>query len=108
MERHLYREHYELEEKHWWFVAKKRMIVSLLNRYRDGEKRIKILDAGCGPGLMLSALVKFGETYGMDSSPDAIEFSKTTFAGHVRQGWLPDNVPFEKNQFERRDVPRCH
>jgi SAM-dependent methyltransferase len=100
MQQHLYREHYELEEKHWWFVAKKRIIMSLLSDALAAKKDPQILDAGCGPGLMLKELAKHGTTCGMDSSAEALKFSRMTFGGDVRQGWLPDNVPFEKNRFD--------
>jgi SAM-dependent methyltransferase len=61
---------------------------------------INILDIGCGTGLMLNELEKIGETHGMDMSDEAIAFSKEIFSGEVKQGFLPDQIPFERNAFD--------
>jgi SAM-dependent methyltransferase len=60
----------------------------------------KVLDIGCGSGLMLNALKDIGQTFGIDMSADAINFSKEIFDGEVKQGFLPDQIPYEKNFFD--------
>lgn len=100
MEKHLYAEHFQLESKHWWFVSKKRIIISFLEDYVIGKSDIKILDAGCGAGLMLNNLQSYGTTFAMDYSPDAVEFSKKIFNGEVQRGWLPDNFPYKDQKFD--------
>jgi 2-polyprenyl-3-methyl-5-hydroxy-6-metoxy-1,4-benzoquinol methylase len=100
MEKHLYQEHYDLESKHWWFVSKKKIVMSLLLKHLLKRGECNILDAGCGAGLMLNDLEKYGTTYGMDYSEEAIKFSKLNFKGDVRQGWLPDNIPYQNGKFD--------
>jgi SAM-dependent methyltransferase len=99
MQEHLYKELYELESKHWWFVAKKRIVLSLMRKYINYDKNNKILDAGCGSGLMLNDLKEFGQVYGMDYSKEAIKFSKLIFDGEIKQGYMPGNIPYDKNYF---------
>lgn len=99
MEKSFYRIFFEVQKKHWWFVSKKKIVLDLIDRYVPGKARHRILDIGCGSGLMLNALEKVGETNGMDMSDDAINFSKEIFSGTVRKGMLPDDIPYEKEYF---------
>ena len=100
MEKHLYAEHFDLESKHWWFVSKKKIIDSFLNKYIPQKNDRKILDAGCGAGLMLNQLQIYGKTYAMDFSEDAVDFSKKNFNGEVKRGWLPENFPYLDQKFD--------
>lgn len=100
MEKHLYKEHFDLQEKHWWFVSKKKIILDYVKEILNNKQNPRILDAGCGPGLMLNDLSKFGKLSAMDFSNDAIEFCKSKVPCDLKQGWFPDNVPFENNKFD--------
>ena len=71
-----------------------------IDRYLTKNNQPKILDIGCGSGLMLNALGRVGETYGMDVSDEAISFSKEIFNGRVEKGALPDVLPYEENFFD--------
>jgi SAM-dependent methyltransferase len=99
MEKSFYRIFFEVQKKHWWFVAKKKIVLDLIDRHVPVKPNHKILDIGCGSGLMLNALEQIGETNGMDMSDDAISFSKEIFSGTVKKGVLPDNIPYEKEYF---------
>lgn len=61
---------------------------------------MKVLDIGCGSGLMLNALDEVGQTFGMDMSDEAISFSKEVFDGRVEKGALPDQLPYQENFFD--------
>jgi len=102
--KHLHNSYYliffEVQKKHWWFVAKKKIVLDLIQRFvpaREGGHRI--LDIGCGSGLMLNSLEQIGETNGMDMSDEAIGFSREIFSGTVKKGMLPDDIPFEDEYF---------
>lgn len=99
MQKYLYKELYDLEKKHWWFIGKRKIVVSLMRKYLAYDASNKILDAGCGSGLMLNDLKEFGQVYGMDYSKEAIKFSKLVFDGEVKQGYMPENIPYDKNYF---------
>lgn len=100
MDKSYYRIFFEVQKKHWWFVAKKKIVIDSISRYvparNDGHR---ILDIGCGSGLMLNSLEQMGETSGMDMSDEAIGFSQEIFSGPVKKGYLPDNVPYENDYF---------
>ncbi|AYD40437.1 class I SAM-dependent methyltransferase [Clostridium fermenticellae] len=99
MKEYLYKELYDLENKHWWFLGKKKIVLSLIRTYVKYNESNKILDAGCGSGLMLNNLKEFGKVFGMDCSKDAIKFSKLIFDGEVKLGFMPEHIPYIKNYF---------
>jgi SAM-dependent methyltransferase len=78
MQQHTYAILRRVEEKHWWFVGRRRIIRSFLERlYRDHKdsgavqagpvSARKILDVGCGTGANLEMLAEFGKPLGLMS-----------------------------------------
>ncbi|VAW55450.1 hypothetical protein MNBD_GAMMA05-2481 [hydrothermal vent metagenome] len=96
----MYQRFFDIQNKHWWFLTRKNIVLAMISRYLAISNEPKILDIGCGSGVMLSALDTIGETYGMDMSDDAIKFSKVAFSGEVKNGYLPDNVPYQEKFFD--------
>jgi 2-polyprenyl-3-methyl-5-hydroxy-6-metoxy-1,4-benzoquinol methylase len=96
----MYRIFFDIQKKHWWFVTKKNIVLDTISRSLSKHADIKVLDIGCGSGLMLNALEEVGQTFGMDMSDDAINFSKEIFNGPVKKGFLPEQVPYEENYFD--------
>jgi SAM-dependent methyltransferase len=98
MEKDLYRRFYEIEDTHWWFVARKALILGFLTRYlADGCERT-ILDAGCGTGGMLKDLETFGSLVASDLSEEAANFCKLRGYEIIRSSVL--EAPFRANSFD--------
>jgi len=76
VEKDLYQRFYEVEDAHWWFVARKAIILGLLDRYLPMGLKGVVLDAGCGTGGMLKDLEKYGRVIGSDLSEEAVKFCK--------------------------------
>jgi len=69
-----YQKMYELEEKHWWFKGKRKIVFNWLV---DLQHQHKILDVGCGTGINLIYLKRRANfVIGIDSSKEAIDFCK--------------------------------
>jgi len=96
----MYRAFFEIQKKHWWFVTRKKIVLDTIDRHLSKNGNAKVLDIGCGSGLMLNALEDLGQTFGMDMSDEAINFSKEIFNGKIAQGFLPDQIPYEENFFD--------
>lgn len=73
-----YRIMYEVEEKLWWYRILHEKVLKQVENTFGNNKEIKILDAGCGTGGMMSFLIKNGyqNIQGFDYSDDAVSFCK--------------------------------
>ena len=67
---------HELEESHWFFVARRRILSRLFDELMDGSHRPRILDVGCGTGGTMGLLEQYGDVTGVDISPRAVEYCR--------------------------------
>ncbi|MDO8628481.1 MAG: class I SAM-dependent methyltransferase [Nanoarchaeota archaeon] len=74
MESHEYKNMYELEETHAWFRVKREMILDLFNCY--GKTNSRILDIGCGTGVIAHTLARNNQVTGLDISSEALKYAK--------------------------------
>ena len=74
MERNVYIRQYNQNKNHWWFEGRKLILSTLLNKYSNNK--INILDYGCGVGINLGMLSKFGKVFYYDKSRLAINYVK--------------------------------
>jgi SAM-dependent methyltransferase len=70
-------EYERFEVRHWWHVARRRIIESLLDRHCVEASRgaVRWLDIGCGTGVMLQDYVRIGigQKVGLDTEPLCVE-----------------------------------
>src|SRR6266850_1856410 len=101
MQQHTYSIMYEVEETHWWFAGRRRIIACFLERICTGleKEQPHILDVGCGTGANLELLARFGEAEGVDVSPEALDFCRQRGLKSVRQGEA-ENLPFPDASFD--------
>jgi 2-polyprenyl-3-methyl-5-hydroxy-6-metoxy-1,4-benzoquinol methylase len=94
----LLHQHLELEERHWWFVARRRILLGVLERNLTPERQLEILDAGCGGGATMESLRRYGCVRGMDISSVAVEYNRE----HGRQVVLGsiEQIPFAGGSFD--------
>ena len=71
-----YAEMYKLESFYWWFVARRRLLESVVQEISREFNQPLILDVGCGTGINFSVLAKYGDTFSSDASEEALAFSK--------------------------------
>lgn len=110
MQQHTYAIMRRVEESHWWFVGRRRIIRSFLERTcRDlkatrGENSprgsaLQILDVGCGTGANLEMLAEFGEAEGVDVSAEALSFCLERGLRNVKQGEA-EALPYDAESFD--------
>ncbi len=94
MENELFDEMYKIETRHWWFVARRKIIESVIQKL-DFGKNPHILDAGCGNGDNLSLLSNYAEVVALERDDNALTRAQARHIGRVVKGELPDNIPRE-------------
>lgn len=92
MEVEVYRRMGEMEECHWWFVARRRILEHLIASLKLPSP-CRILDIGCGTGGNLPMLCRFGEVLGMDMSDIALQRAQQRGVCPVVRGSLPWSMP---------------
>ncbi len=78
MEPGVYQQLFELERDHWWFLGMRETCrAALLQHVKLANPRqVRCLDIGCGTGLWTKELEAFGEVYGLDVAPEALQFCR--------------------------------
>lgn len=90
----LYEAHDRLEDRHWWFEGRRRVIREVLQRHLLPRARRTLLDVGCGTGGMFPLLAEFGEVDGAEASPDALERARRKFPlRRIEPCALPATLP---------------
>lgn len=90
----------EIEERHWWFVGRRRLFARLLTELAV-PREAAILDVGTSTGANLRLLKDLGysKVTGVDSSPQAIEFCSVKGLGPVELGDVC-KLPFPDSTFD--------
>lgn len=102
MDADLYDELWEIEQRHWWFQARRHIVWSLIRRYVVGadKRRLRICDLGCGTGGNLAALADRHDVTGVEFSPQALEYARQRLGDRVGSGSLPDGVDLPDASFD--------
>jgi SAM-dependent methyltransferase len=73
--------HAEMEEKHWWFLGRRRILRALLAQLLPpGEERL-VVDVGCGTGGTAGALAREYRVVGIDTAETAVQLARAKFPG---------------------------
>jgi SAM-dependent methyltransferase len=108
--------HATLEDRHWWFVARRKIIrrlidhlfspadkirhvadvdavKSCLTQADDARNRPLIVDIGCGTGANIASLSDAYRCVGIDTAPDAIQWARQKFPTvEFIQGHAPQDL----------------
>lgn len=98
MEETAYREHYAVEDRHWWFRGRWAVVEALLAR-AELPPAPRILDAGCGTGGNLARYARLGAVEGVEPSAEAVRLCGERGFDSVRQAGL-EQLPFEDGRFD--------
>ena len=85
--------HSEIEETHWWFVARRRIMRRLVHRVLPPSPETTIVDLGCGTGANIAALADEYRCIGIDTSDEAINLAAARYSNvEFRAGREPEDL----------------
>lgn len=90
MERVVYQQMAELDERHWWYRARRRIIADLIRREVRPGPDARILELGCGTGHNLAMLAGFGHVEGLELDDEAREMSARRLGREIMSSPLPE------------------
>jgi SAM-dependent methyltransferase len=106
MERIVYQQMAELDDRHWWYRARRRILAELIRREANLPADARILEIGCGTGHNLSMLGGFGHIDGLELDDEAAALSEKRLGRKVMRSPLPalDEVPDDYDLIGAFDV----
>jgi len=90
MERVVYQQMAELDDRHWWYRARRRIIADLIRREVRPPANAQILELGCGTGHNLAMLGGFGHVDGLELDEEARELSEKRLGRKIMSSPLPE------------------
>ncbi len=99
MNKEYYQEYYRMEREHWWFLARAKILETLISSSIQPEKELKILNVGIATGASSEWLRKFGNVTSIEFDSDCCDFVREKLNIQVIQGSITD-LPFESSSFD--------
>ena len=90
MERSVYREMAELDQRHWWYRARRQVLADLIRRMANPPPKARILEIGCGTGHNLEMLGQFGKVDALELDDEARAIAEKRLGRKVMRAPLPE------------------
>jgi len=90
MERVVYQQMAELDDRHWWYRARRRILAELIRREVRLPADGRILEIGCGTGHNLQMLSGFGHVDGLELDDEAAALSEKRLGRGIIRSPLPE------------------
>ena len=90
MERVVYRQMAELDQRHWWYRARRAVLADLIRREAMPPPKARILEIGCGTGHNLEMLASFGEVDAVELDEEARAVAEQRLGRTVMNAPLPE------------------
>ena len=100
MERAVYQQMAELDDRHWWYRARRQIIADLIRREALPPKNARILEIGCGTGHNLAMLAGFGQVDGLELDDEARALSEKRLGRKVMRSPLPELGEVPDRQYD--------
>jgi SAM-dependent methyltransferase len=100
MERVVYDRMAELDGRHWWFTARRRILAAIVERVVRPPRGARILELGCGTGHNLEMLGHFGSVEGSELDDHAREIAAKRLGRPIARAELPDLSGFDEAAYD--------
>lgn len=92
----------KIEDEHWWFVARRKIIEQQMRIISGRSRSLNILEVGAGTGGNLKMLSSFGKVTGLEMDAGARDWALTKAGSgiEVLLGRCPEEMPFIEGGFD--------
>ena len=99
MQKYAWNLHFRNDKKYWWAKGRRELAVYLLKKHVGTLKGKRMLDLGCGPGVLLEDLKKEGAIIsGIDIFSSAVDFCKSRGLNVKKADAI--KLPFKEKNFD--------
>lgn len=101
MKTYFYALRYKVDNEEWRARAKRALVFQLWEKYQRKTTNVKLLDLGCGTGVLLEQFEKRFKIkgYGIDTSTEAIKYCKRRGLSQVKK-FDGKKIPFKDKLFD--------
>jgi SAM-dependent methyltransferase len=100
MERKVYEQMAQLDQRHRWFTARRRILDGLIERVVKPPQGARILELGAGTGHNLAMLSRFGAVEASELDPIARDLASERLGREVKEAALPDLSMFPADSYD--------
>lgn len=100
MERIVYDRMAELDERHWWYRARRKILAELIERKVRLPEKARILEIGCGTGHNVLMLKRFGTVDAIEIDPAARSIASERLGRPVGDAPLPGLPGVEEGAYD--------
>ncbi len=90
--------HAEEDQRHWWFVGRRAVILSVMRQVFTSPG-LRLAEIGCGSGSFLAPLSEFGHVIGVEASEEFLRLARL-HGRPVLPGSLPHDIPIEPGSLD--------
>lgn len=90
----------ELDQEHWWFLARRRILEAIIRRIVRPSQDAQILEIGCGTGHNLAMLGRFGNVEACELDGRSRELASRRLGRDVVDARLPDLSIFKRCNYD--------
>jgi SAM-dependent methyltransferase len=100
MERFVYEQMAELDERHWWYCARREVVEALIRRVVRPPAGAAILEIGCGTGHNFPMLSKFGHVDALELDDEARAMAEKRLGRSIMRAPLPELEGVPQRQYD--------
>ena len=90
----------ELDQNHWWFTARRRILAKVIERVVRPPAKARILELGCGTGHNLDMLGGFGRVEASELDDSARAIAEQRLRRPIETAALPDLSMFPPDSYD--------
>lgn len=100
MERVVYQQMAELDQRHWWYRARREILAALIRRAVQPPGGSRILEIGCGTGHNLAMLSEFGQVDALELDDEARALAEKRLGRPVMSAPLPELSGVQERSYD--------